>query len=251
MTDRPGAGATLLLVRTTLRCAALLAVAGVVLFGTAAQAADRYDRSFGWSGYRWSVRSTTGRADPGHNRWGDTRNNVRVRSDGTLRVNISKGKAVDVVGPRTTYGRYRWIVDSDLSTVDPFRVAAFFVHGTGGEQDVEFSRWGDPLLTTAGSWVTWRKRTRLDFDFFAVTPSPPYTVIVDWKIGVTRFAVRDRHGTTLLDRTIPSSSGGRHIAPHISYWIYPGTGTRLSPFTAATIHPPIIVRSFRYTRRAG
>jgi hypothetical protein len=235
-----------------LACAASLALAGVaVLIAPAAQAADRYERSFRWSGYRWSVRSTTGRADPGHNRWDDTRNNVRVRRDGTLRVNITKGRAVDVVGPRTGYGRYRWTVETDLSTVDPFRVAAFFVHGTRGEQDVEFSRWGDPALSTAGSWVTWRRGKRLGFGFFAVTPSTPYTIVIDRKVGRTRFVVRAGTGATLLDTTFPSSAGGRHIAPHISYWLYPGSGARRSPFTTATVHPPIIVRSFRYTKSRG
>lgn len=227
--------------------AALLACGVLLLTAPTAGAADRYKRSFTWSGYRWMVRFNDHRADPGHNRWGDSRWNVGVRRDGTLRVNIVKGRAVEIVGPPTGYGRYRWVVKSDLSTVDPFRVAAFFVHGTGGEQDVEFSRWGDPLFATAGSWVTWHKRTRLGFGFFSATPVAPYTIVIDWKIAATRFLVRDAAGTTLLDTTFPSSSGGRHIAPRISYWMYPGHGAHRSPFTSRTVHPPIIVKSFKYT----
>lgn len=223
-------------------------MAGVALFAPTALAADRYERSFHWSGSQWFVRSTTGRANPGLNRWDDTRNNVRVRSDGKLRINISKGRAVDIVGPPVGYGRYRWIVDTDLSTVDPFRVVAFFVHGTAGEQDIEFSRWGNPLLTTPGTWVAWRKNVRLGFDFFAVSPLTPYTIIIDRKVGMTRFAVRDRTGASLLDTTFPSTGDGRHIAAHMSYWIYPGSQARPEPFTSATKHPPVIIRSFRYTK---
>jgi hypothetical protein len=122
---------------------------------------------------RWTVRSTTERANPGHNRWGDSRRNARVRSDKTLAVNIANGEAVEVVGPPTGYGRYRWVVRTDLSTIDPYRVAGFFVYGNSGEQDVEFARWGDPSFATGGSWVTWRKQTRLGFGFFAVSPTPP------------------------------------------------------------------------------
>ena len=228
---------------------ALLGVAAIVLAGAApALAADRYDRFFNWSGYRWGVRTTKKPASPGHNRWGDSRQNVRVRGDKTLRVNISKGRAVEIVGPPTGYGTYRWVVESDLSTVDPFRVAAFFIHGDRAEQDIEFSRWGDPLLTTVGSWVSWRKRVRLGFGLFAVAPAPPYTVIIDWKVGATHFVVRDATGAALVDTTFASVGGGRHTAPRISYWLYPGHGTSLNPYTASTRHPPVIVRSFRYRR---
>ena len=232
-------------------CALVLALAlalAVAAPAPTARAADRYDRAFNWSGYRWMVRSTKQRANPGHNRWGDSRMNARVLSDKTLRVNISRGKSVEVVGPPTGFGTYRWVVRTDLSSIDPFRVAAFFVHGMGSEQDVEFSRWGIPSLSTVGTWVTWRERTRLGFGYFAVSPAAPYTIDIDWRVGATRFAVHDASGATLVDTTLPSSRPGRHTAPHMSYWSYPGRGTNLSPFTSASVHPPIIVESFKYRR---
>jgi hypothetical protein len=52
----------------------------------------------------------------------------------------------------------------------------------------------------------------------------------------------------MLDTTYPTRGGGRHIAPRISYWRYPGTATRRPAFTTATVHPPVIVQSFRYVR---
>jgi hypothetical protein len=231
-----------------MRVFTLVLTLSALLIGTpAAQAAHSRDRAFNWSGYRWTVRSTTQRENPGRNRWGDTRRNVRVRSDKSLAMNISDGRSVEIVGPSTGYGEYRWVVNTDLSTIDAFRVAAFFVYGMGGEQDVEFARWGDPLATTPGSWVTWRKHTRLDFDFYAVSPAAPYTILIDWRIGATRFSIRDATGATLLDRTVSSSAPGRQARPHISYWVYPGEGRNRSPFTPATIHPPVILQSFSYT----
>jgi hypothetical protein len=229
----------------------VLAFAAALVVAAPAAHADRFDRAVKWSGYHWTVRSTKHAASPGHNRWGDSRWNVRVLNDKTLRVNISKGKSVELVGPRTGYGHYHWVVKTDLSTIDPFRVAAFFVSGRGGEQDVEFSRWGHPTLTTAGSWVTWRRHTRLGFGDFAVSPAAPYTIDIDWHKGATRFTVHDASGATLVDTTHRSSRPGRHTAPRISYWVFPGQRANRSPFTAASVHPPIIVQSFKYRRTKG
>jgi hypothetical protein len=216
---------------------------------TPAGAAEPTPRTFWWSGYRWTVRTPAEREDPGGNRWGDSRANVRVQSDKTLRLDIVRGRAVEVVGPPTGYGRYRWVVKSAMDGVDPFRVIAFFVRGTGGEQDIEFSRWGEAYSTTPGTWVTWRRRTRKDFGYFNVSPAAPYTIDIDWRRRATRFSVRDATGASLLDRTAPTSQGGRHMAPRISYWLYPGHGSFLSPFTRASAHPLVIVKSFRYTKR--
>jgi hypothetical protein len=226
----------------------LAVVVALLALAPAARAADRFDRAFHWSGYRWVVRSTQKPGSPGHNRWGDSRSNVRVRSDKTLRLDIFAGRSVEVIGPPTGYGRYRWVVKTNLSTIDPFRVAAFFVDGMDGEQDVEFSRWGHPELTATGTWVTWRERTRLGFGPFGVSSAVPYTLDIDWRPATTRFTVRDATGARLLDTTHRSSRPGRHTAPRMSYWVYPGLGTNLSTFTSATVHPPVIVQSFSYRR---
>jgi hypothetical protein len=230
-----------------LRIVALIAVA-LAVAAPAASAAERSERVLSWSGYRWLVRKTTTPADPGHNRWGDSRWNVSRRRDGSLRLNISKGNAVELIGPPTGYGSYRWVVRTDVRTVSPFRVIAFFVRGTGGEQDIEFSRWGEIGQPLLGSWVTWRRRTRLAFEQFAVPGPPPYTVIIDWRPKGTRYRVRDGLKATPLDVRYPSARAGRRVAPRLSYWVYPGHGAQLSPFTRATVHPPVIVESFSYRR---
>jgi len=213
-----------------------------------AAAAERGDRQLRWSGYTWVVRATKGRANPGNNRWGDTRWNARVRRDGALRLNISNGKAVELIGPPTGYGTYRWVVQTDVRRVDPFRVIALFARGTTGEQDVEFSRWGDPGETSVGTWVSWRRRTRLAFGFFAVPGPPPYTVQITWRPQRTRYTVRDANRRLVLDQTYASSRAGRHVSPRLSYWIYPGHGSFGNRFTSKTKHPPVIVRDFSFSR---
>jgi hypothetical protein len=231
-----------------LRIALLAALMLVTAAIPGADAAERGDRKLRWSGYTWTVRATKGRADPGNNRWGDTRRNARVQRDGALRLRIWKGKAVELVGPPTGYGTYRWVVESDVRRVDPFRVIAFFVRGTGGEQDIEFSRWGDPEQTSVGTWVTWRRRTRLAFGFFAVDSPPPYAVRIKWQPRRTRYTVRDANRRLVLDQTYATSRAGRHVSPRISYWIYPGHGSSRHRFTRKTVHPPVIVRDFSFSK---
>lgn len=209
-------------------------------------------RVFHWSGYRWTVRYSAKPGPPLNNLWGDSKANVRVLPDKRLQVNIVQGRSVEVVGPRTGYGRYTWVVDTDMSTADPFRVAAFFVRGTRGEQDIEFCRWAEPLMQSPGTWVSWLGQVkRVGWASFAVTPTPPYTIRIDWGVRKTRFFVRDAIGSVLVDRTIKSVPAGRHVAARISYWLYPGHGQWLSPYTRDTVHPPVIVRAFKYQSRRG
>jgi hypothetical protein len=84
-----------------------------------------------------------------------------------------------------------------------------------------------------------------------VSPIAPYTIDIDWRKGATRFAVHDASGAAMVDTTFRSSRPGRHTSPRISYWAYPGQGANRSPFTAASVHPPLIIRSFKYRRTRG
>ena len=202
-----------------------------------------------WSGYKWTVRHSSKVESPGRNKWGDSRFNARLTSDKRLRLNIYKGRSSEITGPRTGYGHYTWVVDSDLSAADPFRVAAFFVRSVGGEQDIEFCRWGEPDMAAAGTWVSWRGQSkRLGWGAFMVTPFPPYTIEIDLQVRRTHFSVRDAIGTVLLNHTFASAKAGKRIAPRVSYWLYPGHAKLKNPYTSKTIHPPLFVRSFKYRR---
>ena len=81
-----------------------------------------------WSGYTWKVRLAK-RENPRKNTWGDSTKNVRVQSDGSLRLGITTGrtwKSVELAGVRNLgYGRYRWVIDTDLSNRS--NVVALFV----------------------------------------------------------------------------------------------------------------------------
>ncbi|HMS61499.1 MAG TPA: hypothetical protein PKD63_04400 [Solirubrobacteraceae bacterium] len=229
---------------------ARLTITGALLLLAAMPAvaeAERYRRSFPWSGYRWQVRLATGE-DPGHNDWGDSARNVRVRPDGTLRLAIvrdgSKRRSVELATVRRLgYGRYRWVVGSKLGRLDHFSVLALFTNDTVhrapyGEQDFEFTHWGN-AGAPPGWAVSWSQRVKA-FDGFSLSNLAPYTIDITWRLSVVRFHMRDGGGVVLYDVTRPMLSNGRFMAARMSYWLFPGFPRELLP-------PPVIVRDFEFT----
>jgi hypothetical protein len=221
-------------------------VAGVTLAWTQPASAETYRREFSWSGYTWKVRLAK-RENPGRNVWGDSPANVRVRSDGSLRLAITSGRvrrSVEVATVRNLgYGRYRWVVESDLS--NPANVFALFVRdmasssASHGEQDIEFSRWNAAELNPGWS-VSWSRTGRV-FSSFPMSNRAPYVVEITWRRGKVHFFMRDAGGTVLVDRTVRARSTGKLLHPRMSYWLLPE-----SPGEVAG--PPVIVGAFRFKK---
>jgi hypothetical protein len=221
-------------------------VASVTLTWTQSASAETYKRKLNWWGYTWKVRLAK-RENPGKNAWGDSRKNVHVQSDGSLRLAITKGRpwrSVELAGVRKLgYGRYRWVVNSDMS--NPSNVFALFVRdmavssASRGEQDIEFARW-NPNDLYPGWFVSWSKKLKA-FDSFPVTDRAPYVVEITWRRRSVRFSVRDAGGTVLLDHTVSARTTGRLLYPRMSYWLLPSSPRGATP-------PPVIVDSFRFTR---
>jgi hypothetical protein len=221
-------------------------VASLALIWAQPASAERYKRKFTWSGYTWKVRLAK-HENPGNNTWGDSSGNVRVQSDGSLRMGITTGrtwKSVEFATTRTLgYGRYRWVIETDLS--NPSNVFGLFVRDLAvssaahGEQDIEFARWNVNDVNP-GWFVSWTKRMKT-FGSFPTTNTAPYVVEITVRRRSVRFYVRDGAATVLLDRTVRSRMKGRLLQPRMSYWLLPD-----SPRDAAP--PPVIVDSFRFTR---
>lgn len=221
-------------------------LAAVTLAWTQPASAETYKRKLSWSGYTWKVRLAK-RENPGRNHWGDSPANARVQRDGSLRLAITNGptwKSVELAGVRRLgFGRYRWVVNSDLS--NPANVVALFVRdmavssASRGEQDIEFARWS-PYDLHPGWFVSWTKKHRT-FDSFATTSRAPYVVEITWRRRNVRFYMRDADGTVLLDRTVSARTTGRLLYPRMSYWLLPTSPRDVAP-------PPVILESFRFTR---
>ena len=225
----------------------LCAVLACVTFTwTQPASAERYKRKLTWSGYTWKVRLAK-QENPGNNSWGDSSGNVRVQSDGSLRMAITTGntwKSVELATTRTLgYGRYRWVVNTDLS--NPSNVLGLFVRDLAvssaahGEQDIEFARWNVNDVNP-GWFVSWTKRMK-KFGSFPTTNMAPYVVDITVRRRSVRFYVRDGAATVLLDRTLRSRMKGRLLQPRMSYWLLPASPRDGAP-------PPVILDSFRFTR---
>jgi hypothetical protein len=151
---------------------------------------------------------------------------------------------VELAGVRNLgYGRYRWVIDTDLS--NPSNVVALFVRDTAqssashGEQDIEFARWNVNDVNP-GWFVSWTKRMK-KFGSFPTTNMAPYVVEITVRRRSVRFNVRDGAATVLLDRRVRSRMKGRLLQPRMSYWLLPHTPRDVAP-------PPVILDSFRFKR---
>ena len=223
-------------------------VASVTFAWAQSASAETYKRKLTWSGYTWKVRLAK-RENPGKNTWGDSRGNVHVQRDGSLRMAITTGrtwKSVELATNRKLgYGSYRWVVNSDLS--NPSNVFGLFVRDMAvssaahGEQDIEFARWNVNDVNP-GWFVSWTKRLKR-FGSFPTTNRAPYVVEIALRRRSVRFSVRDADATILLDRTVRTRIKSRLLQPRMSYWLLPD-----SPRDAAP--PPVILESFRFTRAA-
>jgi hypothetical protein len=225
-------------------CAGLV---GLLLLASAQPAsAERYRRQFNWSGHTWKVRVAE-RENPGRNAWGDSKQNVRVRSDGSLLLGITTGpkwRSVEIAGTRSLgYGHYRWVVDTDLS--NPAHVFALFVRdmavssASHGEQDIEFSRWGAPTLHPG--WIVSWSKTRRAYSSFPMTNRAPYVMEISWRRRSVRFHMTDADRTVLIDRTVRAGSTGKQLFPRMSHWLLPDSSREHAP-------APVIVNSFRFTK---
>lgn len=103
---------------------------------------------FNWSGYQWTVRSTTG--GPGPNYFNNSSQSVWVDEDDKLHLKIrnvggtwycAEIYSVDYLG----LGTYRCTIDTDLNDIDPNIVVSMFAYyNDTNEIDIEFSEWGVP-----------------------------------------------------------------------------------------------------------
>lgn len=228
----------------------LLAVV-LCLMSAAPASAERYRRSFKWSGYTWQVRLAK-HENPGRNTWWDAPANVRVRRDGTLRLAITRAggtwRCVEIVTKRRLgYGRYRWVIRSRLDALDPHAVVALFtddsVHRSPyGEQIFEFGRWADPAQQP-GWAVSWSRRVK-SYASFPVSAAAPYTAEVTWVGTNVHQRMVDATGAVLFDRTWTVRSDGQFMVARMSHWLYGG------PPEGGVLPAPAILSDFAFTPAA-
>jgi hypothetical protein len=227
-------------------------------------------RTITWSGYTWDVRNE-GLSAPGPNVWSDSEANVAV-DGGDLVLSIARdasGGWASAEVDNTShlgYGTYRWVVATDLGTLDPADVLGLFTYAdappSNNEIDIEASRWNIPQGLD-GSATVWQDAGagRRNSAPFRYTGRPPYTEQFTWAPGSITSTVTDAAGTVLLDwRTTSAVPVPSVEVARINYWRCCGApdlpgphSVRLrsfawSPLTVADAAPPRV--TLRMARRA-
>jgi hypothetical protein len=122
------------------------------VFAAASFLSAAYSRQIVFSGYLWSVKTSTGRVGPGPNYFSDAAQSVWVDSAGRLHMKIRKVKnkwycSEVILNQNLGYGTYRFYLDSPVDAIDRNAVLGLFTWSDNSnynhrEIDIEFSRWG-------------------------------------------------------------------------------------------------------------
>jgi hypothetical protein len=222
------------------------AVASVVTPATGANT-----RAIRWSGYRWEIKSSTGRVGPGPNYY--SARNVRVDAEGRLHLRITKGQgrwysAEIGLDHSLGYGTYTWTLASRVDQLDANAVLGLFTYDHTSpehayrEIDIEVSRWGDPDATTNAQFVVqpWNRpgnlrRTRLGSEV-------PATLSFTWtKTGLT-WRAPQATPSTYTYRGADRPPRGNERA-RINLWLHRGR----APIRDRAVE--VVLRSFRFQPR--
>jgi len=138
----------------------LLALAASVGATGTVAAAEEWNRSIDFSGYRWRVKSSETPVGPGPNVFADGQDSVWVDPKGHLHLRIrpdpdGRWRTAEVALDESLgYGAYEWTLGA-VDRLDRNVVAGFFTWSDDApeqhyrEIDIEISRWGDPANRNA------------------------------------------------------------------------------------------------------
>jgi hypothetical protein len=185
-------------------------------------------RMIQWSGHAWHVRPASEGTAPGPNAWSDSPRSVAVDGD-RLRLAIvpdgARWRCAEVhLEQALGYGTYEWVVETDLTALDPQAVLGLFTYdwygGTASSEiDIEFARWGaasDPDLvefSVQPAHAGQNERRPL-------SAPPPYTCRFTWARGRVDFSVGDTCAyTSTTDVFAPSPT----TWPFINLWLNRGS----------------------------
>jgi hypothetical protein len=214
------------------RVTKLLVLVAALLATACAAAPGAGARSIAWSGYTWDVRPP-GTGGPGPNAWSDSTDNVRVEGTdlvlATVRDASGTWTSAEVDNTRHLgYGTYRWVVSSDLSTLDAHEVLGMFTYGgdapSNNEIDIEPSHWGN-LAWDSGSVTSWQDAAAnlSQGTTFRYSDRPPYVNQFTWEPGRISWLVTDATGATLLRWSVTSGVPVPSTeVPVTNYWRYKG-----------------------------
>jgi Glycosyl hydrolases family 16 len=186
-------------------------------------------RTLSWSGHSWTVRPAGWGGAPGPNLW--SAGNVAVHG-GVLRLAINRARrgwtCAEVQSRRSFgYGRYEFVVDSDLARLDPWVVLGLFTYAGDrpdphNEIDIEVARWGRRRDATNAWFVQQPYRTRGNTKRITLPPRPPYTMRWDWTEGRIAWAITDGTGALVSARSTATVFEPAGELVHLNLWLAEG-----------------------------
>ena len=182
-------------------------------------------RTLGFAGRQWWVKRSDVPVGSGPNRFDDSPDTVALDPDGdlVLRVRpVANGwVCAEVVSEeRTGYGRYEWIVRSDLAGFDRHVVCGLFVYGgTPGrehrELDVEVSAWsltGRPR----GQFVVQPYDRPGHLRRFPLSDDRPWRCSLMWSPGRVVFGATGVEPWTVTGAAVPVPDG---VHARLNLWL--------------------------------
>jgi hypothetical protein len=189
----------------------------------------RPGRSVLWSGHSWRVRPADWGGLPGPNHW--SARNVTV-DGGILRLAINRTlhgwTCAEIESQQSFgYGRYTFVVNSDLARLDPWVVLGLFTYAgkrpsPHNEIDIEIAKWGFPRDRQNAQFVQQPFREPGNTKRIALPPRPPYTLWWEWKPGRITWGATDAAGGLVSVRSRPTRfvPAGEHV--HLNLWLAEG-----------------------------
>jgi hypothetical protein len=211
--------------------------------------ASAQPNTISWQGHEWVPRTVSG--NPGApQRW--SARNVSIDRAGRLHLRVTRDKngrytqaELDSARNGWGYGRYRWKVDTDVSTLPAEYVLGLFTYGRDPryghrEIDIEAAGWGrKPITWDYTSWANGHNpvaRTRAS--------AGPSTQQIDWRPGKIIWTSWNSAGRVIATATATGADVPKPYDESIgmNLWVCGcETGWKRTPAAE------VIISSFRFT----
>lgn len=218
-------------------------------------------RTLEFSGYTWQVKASEYPIGPGPNYFSDRPEDVWVDGQGRLHLRIAQHNgrwyATEVINTASLgHGIYTFTLASPVDALDPNAVLGLFTwdettpEHAYREQDIEFSRWGDPTAANAQYVVQPWDRAGNRYRFTLPAGQPLTAHRFDWQpdhISFSSYAWNDLW-QEFVDQLAAWQYTGPDVHPaggenaRINFWLLDGK----APTDGQPLE--IIVESFSFSR---
>lgn len=223
--------------------------APLVLETSATPAAAVAHRTISFSGYTWTIKTSTGRVGPGPNYF--SKKNAWVDGLGQLHLAITKVRRHWVVGEVVNtrslgFGTYKWVLASRVDNLDPSMVLGLFTYDSADpsfnnrEIDIEASRWGNASDPTNADFVVQPYATAGNLVRFTQGSAVPATLSFTWTATSVSFAAPGASPSSWTYTGPDTPPAGAALAD-INFWLQSGHAPQYGQGAQ------VIIQSFTFT----